>query len=119
MNQPDSALTFDPAQHGLYRRVLAKDGYHIDDAGWKRARAEGAFVGTCRHCGGYLKAQPTPPEHHRNPDGPSFAEAECVSCGHQFAAPMGKVLRRSGINSQQPGQWRAGRHKAITAGPTV
>ena len=82
-----TVVTFDPAQHGLWRRY-AHDG-HIDHAQWLRAcnTRPREFVGTCRHCGRYL----TP----RSPDqigtsGRFDYEAQCPS-GHIINAPGGRV----------------------------
>jgi len=69
-------------------------GGHIRDDRWKRAAATGEVVGTCFVCGGYLI-----------PDDPGWARASviqwfvarCLDCGHEVAAPGGRLnVRKRG-----------------------
>lgn len=100
--------TFNPAEHGLYRRLRNDDG-SINTVAWNRAAECGEHVGTCRHCGSYLLADPT----HQNA-GITWYGGRCTNlggCGRDFAAPNGEVLRRSARHSEMPAGWWALRTK--------
>lgn len=79
-----------PGEGGLWRRYLDGDG--INHAAWMRARACGAFVGTCRRCGGYL----VPQRPDQRADRTDY-EADCrnTRCGYVLVAPGGRVARGS------------------------
>lgn len=87
---------------GLYSDFVDGMGLILDEA-WRRAVGAHAIVGTCRQkhgagcCDGYLRPlQPYDLGKHR------WYEAECMKCGSSVVAPRGKVLMRSGLNSEQP-----------------
>jgi len=60
---------------------------------WARAIATGEVIGTCRVCGGFLV-----------PNDPGWPEAStidwyiasCLDCGHEVAAPGGRILMKRG-----------------------
>lgn len=114
---PGPETRFDPEREGIWKRFLEDDGLHVNLTAWRRARAEASFVGTCRHCGGYLRPLPTDdpgPDDDMSGVG-EWLLAKCVDhhdqsgavvpgggCGHEFAAPDGKVLQRSARHSRMP-----------------
>jgi hypothetical protein len=73
---------------GLYT-AMTYSGFVRADR-WKHATATGEVIGTCRECGGYLI-----------PDDVGWTElspmqwftASCLDCGHEVAAPGGRVLK--------------------------
>lgn len=82
---------------GLHWRVVM-DGDHIDPRAWSH------MVGSCRACEkGHLIAQT---QHNRGPKDVTWFEAKCSNCGHEVAAPQGKILRESSRHSEMPpGFW--------------
>lgn len=94
---------FNPEDFHLFARVIADDKLHIDLGAWNRARAEGAFVGQCRHCGGYLRPEPTS-AYPSSPDDicEHWLGAVCIDCGHEWVAPNASVLQRSARHSRMP-----------------
>lgn len=111
-----TALLRSPEHEGLYRSLIDRLGYWVNQAAWMRARAAGEYVGTCRSCGnGHLKPDPTPPAHHTAGD-QSHVEwlgATCEACGHEFALPAGKILKRSSSHRRIPSGWWRGRISAL------
>lgn len=90
------------AQRGLYPRFLNADGTIVTWA-WNRAAELGEHLGTCRDCGGYLKADPTTQSGRIN-----WYSGYCTNCNKQLAAPNGEYLRRSSRWGQMPqGFWDA------------
>lgn len=54
--KPSRMFAVDPAQHGLWDRMV--EAGRISHQAWLRAVAESGFVGTCRRCGSYLRPRP-------------------------------------------------------------
>jgi hypothetical protein len=89
--------THNPLDHSLWKRFV--DNGQVVHSAWLRACAEGgAYVGTCRECGGYLK-----PRHPETVGRRTDYEATCVSCSHGVLAPDGKTLHRSARRNERPG----------------
>jgi hypothetical protein len=96
---PVQTAAFNPAVHGLWKRFV--DEHHINHGAWLRACAEGAWVGTCRHCGDYLI--PRQPQqigerwdyeaHCRSPVRESHVDGRRVvtGCGQILCAPGGRL----------------------------
>lgn len=116
VSDEDIGKPFVPEDEGLWSRVIEDGGTHINVNAINRARAEGTFVGTCRHCGGFLWPEPTD-EPAPGDDISSVTEwyvftcvrsrddkgqPDGVGCGHEFVAPDGKVLQRSARHSRMP-----------------
>jgi len=94
--------TFDPFEHGVYRRLRDSAGY-LNSIAWNRAVEAGEHVGTCRACGDYLLGEPT----YLNAK-TTWYTARCTNgmCGHFIAAPNAQLLRRSSRHSEMPdGFW--------------
>lgn len=87
---------FDGRQCGLWQSV-AHSG-QIKTGAWGDAAAAGGVIGTCRSCGGYL----VPDDPYRYGDTPlEWYIARCLECGHECAAPGGRVLHKSGRASER------------------
>ncbi len=102
------STTFDPARHGIYRHFRLDDDT-IHGPAWNRAVELGEHVGSCRWCGGYLKADPT---HQAGQV--TWLGGHCTGCGRDFAAPNKVFLRRSGRHDEMPAGWFEGRYKKDT-----
>lgn len=89
----------DPLAAGLYGRVVL--GGEINPVMWAQADDSAQIVGTCRDndCDGYLVVDP-PKEYGPTPL--TWFEARCLKCGHQVAAPGGRLLRRSSRWTERP-----------------
>ncbi len=114
--QPGTALLRSPDHEHLYRTVVDRSGYWINQAAWMRARAAREYVGTCRQCGdGHLVPDPTPPAHHSAGDEShlEWLSATCERCGHEVALPAGKVLKSSSSRRRSPAGWWRGRNTAL------
>lgn len=92
-----------PLETGLGWTFTQGDTINVGQ--WNRARAERGIVGSCRLCGGHLVPQETEPRIVAL----EWFEARCILCGHEIAAPGGRVLRRSSRHSEQPVEWRENR----------
>lgn len=97
----------DPLRARLWSRVT--NGDLIDSGQWSRAKAASEFVGECRNCGGYLL-----PGSIIQVGRIEWYEARCVACGHEVAAPGGRILRRSARWSEQPANWWEQRIEAMS-----
>ena len=97
---------FNALEHGLWDRF--KDGDHINHAAWMRACAEGAFVGSCRLCGAYLR--PSYPDAVGNR---TDYQAACSGCSWAFNAPSGRILQRSSSRHEMPSGWWSKRQRAL------
>lgn len=87
---------------GITHRLVDTQDF-IHSVEWNRLAERGGIVGNCRQpkCGGLLKALPTHEDGKR-----TWYGAECLNCGHEIAAPDGKVLRRSSRRNEMPsGTW--------------
>lgn len=83
---------------GLHHYVVDSTGIVLERA-WLDACAAGLSVGGCvvRRCGGHLEPRrPTDIGRTR------WYEAACATCGHEVAAPHGKVLLGSSLAEDQP-----------------
>lgn len=91
----------DPLKAGIHaRRVDQQQFLHVAD--WHRANDAREIVGSCRQpgCGGFLQAVDT-----HQAGGITWYGTECMNCGHETAAPEGRVLRRSGRHQEMPDGW--------------
>jgi len=79
-------------QHGGFYSAMTHGGFVRHDR-WKRAIATGEVIGTCRACGGYLVPD-DPPVVDTNPV--QWFTARCLDCGHEVAAPGGRVAPAPG-----------------------
>lgn len=93
-------FTVDPSQHGLWDRVVS--GGRILHEAWLRAVAEGAFVGTSRRCGAYLRPDAADDRGGGRFDYVARCTNESVSgatdgrysvagCGAEMCAPGGRL----------------------------
>lgn len=117
MEAPQPTALIKSARHeGLYKTIIDRSGYWVNDAAWLRARAADEVIGTCRQCGeGYLTPDPTPPVNHETGEELklSWYSATCQTCGHEVALPNGKVLRDSSRNREIPGGWWKARNTTL------
>jgi hypothetical protein len=104
----EHAPRFSALDHGLYRRYVDHD--MVDYGQWNRARAERAVVGTCRLCGGHLAPLETLPPGSSHLE---WAEARCLLCGHEYASPSGRTLRRSSRHTEMPNGWWEFRQQSL------
>lgn len=104
----EHAPRFNALDHGLYRRYIDHD--MVDIGQWNRARAEQGIVGTCRECGGHLRTMGSLKEGWSHLE---WYEAKCILCGHEFACPSGRTLRRSSRHTELPPGWWDLRQQAM------
>lgn len=108
----DERPRFDPVEHHLFPRYVHHD--EIDTGAWNRARAERAFVGTCRVCGGHLAPLPSDPSGGGSQV--EWTEAACILCHKEYASPNGRTLRRSSRRGEMPPGWWEHRETALAEG---
>jgi hypothetical protein len=106
MPNQETLTPFDPTAEGLYDRYVRGD--YIDHAAWLRACAAGELVGTCRWCGDQLAPRPA-----EEVSKIWWYEADCRTCTKIYAAPGGRILKRSSRHTEQPAQWRTERNKRL------
>ncbi len=81
-------MAFDWRRAGLFGKLVQHGSIRSDE--WRRAVADGSFVGTCRVCGGFLR--PDAPQADESRTSVEWYTAACVLCGHEYAAPNGNTL---------------------------
>jgi hypothetical protein len=106
--------TFNPLEHGIYRRFVDEGG-RIKDAVWRNARGVGEAIGTCRNCGSDIVAGAVDEVN----EGRTDYRGGCLTCGREFCAPGGKTLTRSGIARERPSGHRRRPENAEKTSPTA
>jgi hypothetical protein len=103
----------------LPRRGIASGLTDADDLlpekiRWNQLARMRAVVGTCGYlgCPGELLAiEPSQHDAQGEDEEITWYEARCEKCGKEYAAPNGRVLRRSSAHAETPSQWLAERER--------
>jgi hypothetical protein len=91
---------------GLSRGVVGSDDTLVTKMRWSELAKINAVVGTCRECQGALHALVAGEHDAQGEDGQiTWYDAKCQRCGKEYAAPNGRVLRRSSLNNEMPSGW--------------
>lgn len=97
---------------GIQAAFADTDDLLVEKQRWNQLAAMRAVIGQCRACGGDLLAVP-PSEHDAQgeDDEITWYEASCAQCGKEYAAPNGRVFRRSTSHRETPRDWLSARER--------